>query len=298
MQSMQPHIPVLRREVIKYLAPQKNQNFIDATVGFGGHAKLILEKTSPRGLLFAIDQDPVAIEEAQKNLKNYGNRITFINRNFDEMGLLVRKWPVPEISGILFDLGASSYQLSSGRGFSFLKDSPLDMRMSPNVKETAEKIINRWPAEKIRQIIWQYGEESMAAAITREIIRARRIHPIERTGELVEAIEKAMPLREKAKRKMHAKHFATLTFQALRIAVNDELSALENGLKQALQILSPGGGIVVISFHSLEDRIVKQFFRESPDLEILTPKPVIPSEKEIDDNPRARSAKLRAVRKK
>jgi len=295
MKNMQPHVPVLRREVIKYLAPRKNQNFIDATVGFGGHAKLILEKTSPKGKLLAIDQDPVAIEEAKKNLKNHSDRITFINSNFDEIGLLIRKWPVSEIFGILFDLGTSSYQLSSGRGFSFQQNNPLDMRMSPNIKETAEKIINRWPAERIRQIIWQYGEEPMAAAIAREIVAARQARPIRTTGELVKVIEKAIHLRERNKRKMH---FATLTFQALRIAVNDELLALENGLKQALQILSPGGRIVVISFHSLEDRIVKHFFRENQSLEILTPKPVIPSEKEIDDNPRARSAKLRAVRKK
>jgi len=167
--------------------------------------------------------------------------------------------------------------------------------MSPNINLTAEKIINRWPAERIRQIIWQYGEEPMAAAIAREIVAARQARPIRTTGELVKVIEKAIHLRERNKRKMH---FATLTFQALRIAVNDELLALENGLKQALQILSPGGRIVVISFHSLEDRIVKHFFRENQSLEILTPKPVIPSEKEIDDNPRARSAKLRAVRKK
>jgi len=291
---MQGHIPVLSREVIKYLAPQKDQNFIDATVGLGGHAKMILEKTSPKGKLLAIDQDPVAIEEAQKNLKNYGNRITFINSNFDEIGLLVRKWPVSEIFGILFDLGTSSYQLSSERGFSFQQNNPLDMRMSPNINLTAEKIINQWPAEKIRQIIWQYGEEPMAAAIAREIVTARKARPIRTTGELVKVIEKAIHLRERTKRKMH---FATLTFQALRIAVNDELRALENGLKQALQILSPGGRIVVISFHSLEDRIVKQFFRGNPNLEILTPKPVAPSEKEIDDNPRARSAKLRAARK-
>ncbi len=295
MKNMQPHVPVLRREVIKYLAPRKNQNFIDATVGFGGHAKLILEKTSPKGKLLAIDQDPVAIEEAKKNLKNHSDRITFINSNFDEIGLLIRKWPVSEIFWILFDLGTSSYQLSSGRGFSFQQNNPLDMRMSPNIKETAEKIINRWPAERIRQIIWQYGEEPMAAAIAREIVAARQARPIRTTGELVKVIEKAIHLRERNKRKMH---FATLTFQALRIAVNDELLALENGLKQALQILSPGGRIVVISFHSLEDRIVKHFFRENQSLEILTPKPVIPSEKEIDDNPRARSAKLRAVRKK
>ena len=291
---MQKHIPVLRREVIEYLAPQENQNFIDATVGFGGHAKMILEKTSPSGKLLAIDQDPVAIEEAKKNLKNYRGRVTFVNSNFDEIGLLVRKWPVRVVSGILFDLGTSSYQLSSGRGFSFLKDSPLDMRMSQNISLTAEKIINRWSAEKIRQIIWQYGEEPMAGAITREIIRARRIHPIHRTGELVEIIKKAMPLREQAKRKMH---FATLTFQALRIAVNNELVALENGLKQTLQILSPGGRIVVISFHSLEDRIVKQFFRENPNLEILTPKPIVASAEEIQINPRARSAKLRGAKK-
>lgn len=292
---MQAHIPVLRREVINFLAPKKDQNFIDATVGLGGHAKLILEKTSPLGKLLAIDQDTMTLEETKENLKNYGNRVSYINSNFNELGLLIRNWKVEEISGILFDLGTSSTQLSSDRGFSFLKDYPLDMRMSPNTALTAAKIVNHFPEAKIRQILYRYGEEPMGGAISREIVSARRKKPIKTTRELVKIIDQAIPEREKAKRKLH---FATLTFQALRIAVNDELTVLENGLKQALQILSPGGRIVVISFHSLEDRIVKQFFRGNPNLEILTPKPVIPSIEEIKDNPRSRSAKLRAAIKK
>jgi len=294
---MQAHIPVLRREVINFLAPKKDQNFIDATVGLGGHATLILEETSPRGKLLAIDQDPSALEEAKKNLKNYKNRVSYVFSNFDELGLLIRNWPVEEISGILFDLGTSSNQLSSDRGFSFLKNHPLDMRMSPNTALTAAKIVNHFPEAKIRQILYRYGEEPMGGAISREIVSARRKEPIKTTRELVKIIDQAIPEREKAKRKIHSQHFATLTFQALRIAVNDELTVLENGLKQALQILSPGGRIVVISFHSLEDRIVKQFFRGSEELEILTPKPVIPSQEEITNNPRSRSAKLRAARK-
>ena len=291
---MQAHIPVLRREVINFLAPKPNQNFIDATVGLGGHARLILEKTSPAGRLLAIDQDPVALEEAERNLKNYGNRISFVGSNFNQLGLLVRRWPVKEISGILFDLGISSKQLSSEHGLSFLKDRPLDMRMSPNTALTAAKIVNHFSEAKIRQILYQYGEEPMAGSISREIVSARRKKPIKTTGELVKIINQAIPEREKAKRKLH---FATLTFQALRIAVNDELTVLENSLKQALQILSPGGRIVVISFHSLEDRIVKQFFRGSEELGIITPKPIVAEEEEIEDNPRSRSAKLRAARK-
>lgn len=287
------HIPVLTCEVVQFLAPKKNENFIDATLGFGGHALEILKKTAPNGCLLGIDQDDVALREAQKKLKNYRGRVDFIRANFSEMGLLVRRWP-KEVNGILFDLGVSTYQLTSGdRGFSFQKNSPLDMRMSPERKSlTARDIVNSWDKNRLKRIFQKLGEEPLAGKIAQEIVRARIKNPIETTDDLVAVIKKAMPLKILKTRK---KHFATNIFRALRMEINQELPNLESALKQSKQILSPGGRLVIISFHSLEDRIVKNFLRESDDLEILTPKPVVPSVTEIQNNPKSRSAKLRAA---
>ncbi len=290
---MREHIPVLISETIVALKPEINQNFIDATVGFGGHAQKILEKTGPHGRLLAIDQDPVAIEEAKKNLKNYLGRVEFANVNFSELGLVIRDWKENEVSGILFDLGTSSYQLTSEeRGFSLRGDAPLDMRMSPNQTLTAQSIVNKASFQKLKRILQDFGEESFAGKIAKEIVAERARKPILRTEELVNVVGRAVPERFR----MGKIHFATKTFQALRIAVNDELNHLENGLKQALQILSPGGRIVVISFHSLEDRIVKRFFESN--MEVVTSKPVLASQEEKERNPRSRSAKLRAAIKK
>lgn len=282
------------KEVIKFLAPHKNENFIDATCGLGGHSRLILEKTAPKGQLLAIDQDIVALNQAQKNLAEFQARITWGHANFDELGLIIRTWPVKEVNGILFDLGVSTYQLTAPeRGFSFNQKSILDMRMSPESQRlSAREIINQWDAHSLKRILKNFGEEPFAGKITREIIHARQNQPIETTDELVAVVKRALPPAYRASRQ---KHFATATFRALRMAVNNELDVLENGLKQALQVLSPGGRIVVISFHSLEDRIVKRFFQNNPDLEILTPKLIMASEKEIQQNPKARSAKLRAA---
>jgi len=288
---MQEHVPVLLKETIAVLNPQSNQNFIDATVGFGGHSREILKKTTPRGRLLAIDQDPVAISVAKKNLKNYIKRVDFAEKNFDELGLIIRDWCVDTVDGILFDLGVSTYQLqSTRRGFSFLGDSPLDMRMSSKTIKTAADVVNKSSFQELKRILQGYGEEPFAGKIASEIIKKRVDKPIMRTGELVEIIGQAIPERFKTGKI----HFATKTFQALRIVVNDEIDALENGLKQALQVLSPGGRIAVISFHSLEDRIVKRFFKEN-NLQILTNKPIVASEEEIQVNPKARSAKLRAA---
>ncbi|KKQ18868.1 MAG: Ribosomal RNA small subunit methyltransferase H [Berkelbacteria bacterium GW2011_GWA1_36_9] len=287
------HIPVLPDETIQYLAPSKNQNFIDATCGFGGHSGLILKKNGPKGRLLAIDQDKVALYVAQKNLKNFSSRVDFVQSNFTKLGLIIRSWHVPRIDGILFDLGVSTYQLKSpGRGFSFSEDSELDMRMAPEAQTlSAKEIVNSWSEKKLKEIFQKYGEEQYAGKIAQVIVKTRTQKPISTTSELVEIIKKATP--PKYRTEMD-KHFATKIFQALRIAVNDELKALESGLKQALQILSHGGRLVVISFHSLEDRIVKNFFREN-NLEILTPKPIVASQKEIIQNPSARSAKLRVA---
>lgn len=288
------HIPVMTKEVIRYLAPCPNENFIDATVGFGGHAEKILEKTAPAGKLLALDQDSVALEQANKNLEKFNQRVTFVNQNFYQLGLIIRSWDVKKIDGIFFDLGVSTYQLqTSERGFSFNVASRLDMRMDPyRQRLTAKEITNRWDERSLKKILKEFGEEPFAGKIAHEIVRSRSRHLIDKTDELVEIIKRAMPPSYRASRE---KHFATSTFRALRMAVNDELKVLESGLKQAIQILSPGGRLVVISFHSLEDRIVKNFFAQNPDLKILTKKPIIAENIEVRKNPKARSAKLRAA---
>lgn len=284
-------------EVIKCLAPRANENFIDATTGLGGHSKEILQRTEPKGQLLAIDQDSVALEQAKLNLDKYSDRIFFINDNFSELGLMVRKWPVQKIDGILFDLGVSTYQLTEKeRGFSFNLDAPLDMRMSQRERISADDIVNSYDETSLKRILKEFGQEPFAGKIAKTILRKRREKRIETTNELVEIVKQAMPPGYRASRE---KHFATSTFRALRMAVNNELEVLESGLKQALQVLSPGGRIVVISFHSLEDRIVKNFLnasrRENEKLKILTPKPVMAGAEEININPKARSAKLRAA---
>ncbi|MFA6493359.1 MAG: 16S rRNA (cytosine(1402)-N(4))-methyltransferase RsmH [Patescibacteria group bacterium] len=290
------HISVLANETIKYLAPSKNENFIDATCGLGGHTKLILQKNGPEGKVLAIDQDVEAIEIAKKNLKNFGKRVDFKKSNFSELGLIIRQWPVERVDGILFDLGVSSYQLEKPeRGFSFLREGPLDMRMSgENARISAKDIVNYWDERKLKEIFRKYGEEPYGGKIAHAIVKARQQKPISTTTELVEVIKRATPPKYRADLE---KHFATRVFQALRIATNDELKVLENGLKQAVQVLSSGGRIAVISFHSLEDRTVKNFFLENPSLEILTNKPIVASDQEVESNPRARSAKLRVAKK-
>jgi len=288
------HIPVLQNEVLKYLDPKPNQNFIDATIGEGGHAISILERTSPNGKLLGIDWSPEIIENCKLKIQNVKKRITLVCDNFVNLKEIVKRERFLAVSGILFDLGMSSWHLEeSGRGFSFLKNEPLDMRYSPQNPLTAEKIVNYWSKPEMEKILEEYGEERFAKKIAEEIIEARQSKPIKTTSQLVEIIKKAVLSRYR-----HQKiHFATRTFQALRIAVNDELNNLEKAFPQTLEILKPGGRLVVISFHSLEDRIVKNFYRDSsPEkLKILTKKPIRPTPEEIKINPRSRSAKLRAA---
>ena len=301
---MEIHLPVMPREVIKFLAPRPNENFIDATLGFGGHSALILKKTAPEGKLMAIDQDIEAITFARKKLNPYARRIQYLKANFTKLGLLARDWPVNRIDGILFDLGVSSYQLlTPERGFSFRVPKgadddiqiELDMRMSPETQKlTAKEIINTWSEAELKKLLRNLGQEPFAGKIAKAIVRKRSLQPIEKAHQLVEVLSQAMPPKYRFK---SYKHFATSTFRALRMAVNRELEALESGLKQAVSLISPKGRIVVISFHSLEDRIVKNFLRENPSLKILTPKPITASEAEITENPRARSGKLRAAEK-
>ncbi len=286
------HIPVLQKEVLQYLNPKPNKNFIDCTFGGGGHADNVLERISPKGKILGIDRDSEILNGAE--LKD---RIIFVCDNFVNLKDIIKKEKFGPVQGILFDLGYCSWHLEkSERGFSFLINESLDMRYDPQSILTAEKIINSWPEKEIETILRELGEERFAKRIARGIISQRTVNPIKTTFQLIEAIKKAVPFWYQRKKI----HFATKTFQALRITVNNELDNLKEALPQALEILEPGGRLVVISFHSLEDRIIKNFFKslaKEGSLKILTKKPVIPTLKELKVNPRSRSAKLRAAQK-
>lgn len=287
------HIPVMTNELLELMAPQKNQNFIDATLGTGGHALEVLKYTVPNGKLLGIDHDVQAIETAKNNLTEFGDRVSFAKINFIELGLFIREWKVKEIDGIYFDLGPSTDQLKSS-GSSFMTDGPLDMRVDPeSQKETAADIVNKYHEKEIIKILFA-GEEKSAKQIAKKIVEARSSRPIETTLQLVEIIKRSLPPKYRFERKTH---FATDTFRALRMAVNAELENLRSVLPQAVKLLKSGGRIAVITFHSLEDRIVKNFFRDNNDLEILTTKPITATDEEITRNSSARSAKLRVARK-
>ena len=289
------HIPVLLNEVIKLIDPKENENYIDATLGEGGHTLALLQKTSPAGKVLGIDLDPETLEIAHRKLQAFGDRLVLVNDNFKNLEEVVENQKFKEISGIVFDFGMSSRDIDeSGRGFSFLKDEPLLMNFGSDAMLTAENIVNGWPEGELEKIISLYGEEKFARQIARGIIARRLVKPIKTTFDLVEVIEKATP-----NFYHHGKiHPATRTFQALRIAVNDELNSIQKGLEASLKVLSSGAKIAAISFHSLEDRIVKNFFRDNKKtLKILTKKPVVPAQVEILNNSRARSAKLRVAQK-
>ncbi len=287
------HKSVLRKQVLEYLNPKPNENFIDGTIGEAGHSLDLLEKNKPDGKVLGIELDKEVYNDLlAKNIK----RLIVINDSYLNLKNIIEEKKFKPVSGILFDLGMSSWHLEeSGRGFSFFKDEPLDMRYSSQNPLTAEKIVNYWSKSEIEKILREYGEERFAKKIAEKIIEARKSKPIKTTFQLVEIIRKAVPSRY-----LHQKiHFATRTFQALRITVNDELNNLEKALPQAADILNPKGRLVIISFHSLEDRIVKNFYQTRSPMEskILTKKPIRPQKEEIEINPRARSAKLRAAQK-
>ena len=296
------HTPVLQKEVLKYLDPKPNENFIDCTIGDGGHGLVILEAIEPDGKLLGLDWGQENIHRLKFKIQNskFKKRLILVNDNFANLKEIVRREKFGPVSGILLDLGMSSWHLEeSGKGFSFLRKEFLDMRYNPENPQTAEKIINYWSKNDIEKILREYGEEQFAKIIANEIIKTRKARPIKTTFELVEIIRKAVHgwyRRQKI-------HFATRTFQALRIAVNDELNNLKKVLPQTIDILKPGGRLVIISFHSLEDKIVKNFFSafakgyggQERKLEILTKKPVRPSTQEINYNPRSRSARLRVA---
>lgn len=290
------HVPVLLKEVIDYLNPQANENFIDATVGQGGHTAAILEKNKPKGKVLGVEMDTDIYKELKENMAKMSDRLILINDSYVNLEKIVKKNDFEPVHGILFDLGMCSWHLEvSKRGFSYLKDEPLDMRFNSKNDLTAAEIINFWDVEKIEKILREFGEERYARRISSAIKEARKKERIVGTQQLVDILKKVLPKNYDKKRI----HFATRTFQALRIAVNDELQVIEDGIKQAIKILEPEGRIAVISFHSLEDRIVKNLFREKAKtggLSILTKKPISPSSEEIRNNPRSRSAKLRAAR--
>jgi len=285
------HRPVLRDEAIEYLNVLSNHHYIDCTLGGGGHTEAILEKNGPKGVVIAFELDAETIVRTKKRLKRFGKRLIVINDNF--RNILNAKRYTLNASGVLYDLGTSMDLLkSSGRGFSFMHDEPLDMRFSDDTDVTAENIVNRWSEKDIADTIFQYGEERLSRRIAKLIVESRKKEKITTTHDLVAIIERAFPPRLR-----HGRiHCATRTFQALRIAVNDELKNLQGSLEKAVEVVSKGR-VVVISFHSLEDRIVKQFFKMNQlkgTGKILTKKPVTASEEEVEENPSSRSAKLRA----
>lgn len=297
------HQSVLLREMIDLLNPQPNQNFIDCTLGGGGHSEAILEKTGPNGKLLGLDLDPAAIAHCQKSLKKFSGRTIFVRDNFKNINKIKNEQlPNLAINGVLADLGLSSNQLSlgAGRGFSFQVDERLDMRLDSTRALTAEQIVNHYSEEQLFDIFKDFGQEKLARLIAKEIIAVRRDGPIKTTGQLAEIV--LAVYREKLKSRKEIPwigglHPATKIFQALRLAVNDELENLKVFLAGAAGVLSPKGRLAVISFHSLEDKIVKRFFKTNPDLKIINKKVVQPTFAERKSNPRARSAKLRVVEK-
>lgn len=306
------HKSVLPKETLSWLSPKPNEVFVDATLGLGGHSEAIL-KAGENIKVYGLDQDFEAIEKARLRLQGFGEKFTAYHTNFAEIKKTLEENKVAEVDGILADLGVSSWQMDSPqRGFSFRYDAPLDMRMNSVADiPTAAELLNELSEFEIAKIIYEYGEERFSRRIARRIVEQRENgNPPETTGELVKLIEKSVP-----RKKNERIHPATRTFQALRIAVNRELEILEDFIRDSVDLLKTGGRLVVISFHSLEDRIVKKTLQklagkcECPPrlprcvcgaqriVEVLTRKPIIPNETEIAENPRARSAKLRACLK-
>ncbi len=302
-----PHVSVLYKEIIHALQPRSGGRYVDGTLGAGGHARGIMEASAPDGQLLGLDVDPQALAIARRILAPYENRIHLAQASYTSLSDQLAQLGWDEVDGILLDLGASSMQFDTPeRGFSFLQDAPLDMRFGPQIAQTAADIVNNSSERELADLIYEFGEERESRKIARAIVKARPIHT---TRELVSVIESVSP------RRGDRVHPATRTFQALRIAVNEELSSIEDVLPQAVAALRSGGRLAVISFHSLEDRIAKDFFREqSKDLinppyeriyerernavlKEVNRKPITPSDDEIKNNPRARSAKLRIVEK-
>lgn len=307
------HRPVLLDECIESLNIKSDGKYLDGTLGGAGHSMEILKKLD-KGTLIGIDQDNFAIEIAGERLKKVQSSasVVLIKGNFRDMAQLLRKNGIDGVDGILLDIGVSSHQLDEAeRGFSYKQDAPLDMRMDRSLEVDAATIVNTYSEKEINDIIRQYGEENWAARIASFIVKVRETEKIETTGHLVDIIKAAIP----ANARREGPHPAKRTFQALRIAVNDELGALKDAIDSAAEILNPEGRLSIITFHSLEDRIVKTEFNKrekpctcppsfpvcvcgkKPELKVLTRKPILPSEEEVEENPRSRSAKLRVARR-
>lgn len=308
------HETVLLHETVDGLSISPDGIYVDCTLGGAGHSEYLLSQLNEKGHLYVFDQDETAITNAKEKLAKYVEKdmVTFIKANFRDITEELNQRNVTAVDGVLYDLGVSSPQLDQAeRGFSYHQDAPLDMRMDMDAPLTAKEIVNDWPYEKLVKIFFRYGEEKFSKQIARKIEKARETQPIETTGELVDLIKEAIPA--PARRK--GGHPAKRTFQAIRIAVNDELSAVEESLEKAIDLLTVNGRISVITFHSLEDRIVQSIFKERargpelppglpvlpseymPELKIITRKPILPSEEELEQNNRARSAKLRIAEK-
>ncbi len=306
------HTTVLLHETVDGLNIKPDGIYVDCTMGGAGHSALILSKLSKEGRLFAFDQDDVAIENAKEKLAAYEGQLVIVKSNFRYLQEELNKRGIEKVDGVLYDLGVSSPQLDTPeRGFSYHHDAPLDMRMDQQADLSAYDVINSWSFEELVKIFFKYGEEKFSKQIARKIEAAREIKPISTTGELVELIKEGIPA--PARRK--GGHPAKRIFQAIRIAVNDELGVFEDSLNQAIDLLNPGGRISVITFHSLEDRICKVIFKKGsetpdlpkglpiipdeykPELKLITRKPIVPSEEELEHNNRARSAKLRVAEK-
>ena len=286
------HIPVLLQQVREHIQPEPNKHYIDGTVGQGGHAEDILEHSLPDVRLLAFDRDARNLAVAQSRLAKYGDAVVFIRDSFANVRSHAYAHKFTHVDGILLDLGFSSAHVDEPeRGFSFQQDGPLDMRYDTSQGETAADVVNTWEEDELAKIFRVYGEEPKARDIAEAIVSVRKQEKFTRTLQLAHMIESVVPRRGKT-------HPATKVFQALRIAVNTELDELERALPDMVDLLKPGGRLLIISFHSLEDRIVKRFFKEHPDLELVNKKVIVADQEEVKENPRARSAKLRVAEKR
>ena len=305
------HKPVLLRECIEGLNIRPDGIYVDGTLGRAGHSREIVSQLTT-GRLICIDRDQAALDAAPGRLEGHMDKVTLVHGNFGDIASILDDLSVPAVDGMLFDLGVSSPQLDDGsRGFSYLQDAPLDMRMDQSAALTAYDVVNGWSQEELKRILWQYGEERYSGLIAAAIVRRRADKPVETTGELADIIRGAMP----AKAQREKQHPAKRSFQAIRIAVNDELGEVERMLDSVLPRLNPGGRLAVISFHSLEDRLVKTAYAgwakgctcppefpvcvcgKKPQIRLVGKKPIVAGEEELEENPRARSAKLRVAEK-
>ena len=283
------HVPVLLDEVVQLLMPERGGIFVDCTLGLGGHSRTLLARGADH--LVGIDRDPAALQLASGALAEFGDRVEIVHADYRELPALLDARGIAQVDGILADLGVSSLQLDAeGRGFSFRRDEPLDMRMDTTQGETAADLLARVDESALADVIYQFGEERHSRRIARALVRARASQPLMTTGQVADIVRRAQ--RTKGYQRIDP---ATRTFQALRIWVNRELEGLDAFLEQAVARLAPGGRLAVITFHSLEDRVVKHTFRRLEGVQVLTKRPIVADERQVAENPRARSAKLRAV---